>query len=76
MNNQQQTQQKVSLEMMKNATEMKCEKCGNDTFKEVLKLRKLSKLYTGQSKDTIIPIPMFACTKCGHINKDFDMDSI
>lgn len=74
--NQQQSQQQVTLEMMKNATEMKCEECGNDTFQEVLKIRKLSKLYTGQSKDTIIPIPMFACTKCGHINKDFDVDSM
>jgi len=69
-------QQQVTLEMMKNATEMKCEKCEHDTFEEVLKIRKLSKLFTGQQKDTLIPIPMFACKKCGHINKDFDVDNM
>lgn len=69
-------QQQVTLEMMKNATEMKCEKCENNTFEEVLKIRKLSKLYTGQPKDTLIPIPMFACKECGHINKDFDVDTM
>lgn len=66
-------QQQVTLEQMKNATEIKCEKCDNATFEEVLKLRKLSKLVTGQSKDTLVPIPMFACKKCGNINKEFDV---
>jgi len=41
-----------------------------------LKIRKLSKLYTGQPKDTLIPIPMFACKECGHINKVFDVDTM
>lgn len=68
--------QQISSEMLKNATEMICENCKNDTFIEVLKIRKLSKLYTGQQKDTLIPIPMFACSKCGHINKDFDIENI
>jgi uncharacterized Zn finger protein len=68
--------QQVTMEMMKNATELKCEDCQNNTFEEVLKIRKLSKLFTGQPKDTLIPIPMFACKKCGHINKDFDVDTM
>ena len=66
----------VTLEMMKNATELKCESCQHDTFEEVLKLRKLSKLVTGQTKDTLVPVPMFACKKCGHINKEFDINQM
>jgi uncharacterized Zn finger protein len=69
-------QPQVTLEMMKNATELKCEECEHDTFEEVLKLRKLSKLMTGQPKDTLVPVPMFACKKCGHINKEFDIDTM
>jgi uncharacterized Zn finger protein len=65
-------EQQVTLEMMKNSTELKCELCENNTFNEVLKIRKVSKLITGQQRDTIVPIPMFACQKCGHINKEFD----
>ncbi|NPV12799.1 MAG: hypothetical protein HPY57_13520 [Ignavibacteria bacterium] len=67
---------RVSMEMMKNATEIKCESCGHDTFEEVIKLRKISKLITGSSKDTLIPMPMFACKKCGNINKEFDITDL
>lgn len=71
-----QNQPRVSLEMMKSATEIKCESCGHDTFEEVIKLRKISKLLTGSNKDTLVPIPMFACKKCGHVNKDFDIENM
>lgn len=63
--------QQISLEMMKKSTVIKCENCENDTFEEVVKLRKLSKIITAQEKDTLVPIPMFACKKCGNINKEF-----
>lgn len=73
---QQQPQQKISLDMMKNATEIKCEMCDHNTFEEVIKLRKISKLLLGGSKDTLVPVPMFACKKCGHVNKEFDIDGM
>lgn len=68
-------QPQISLDQMKNATTIKCEKCENETFEEVLKLKKLSKIYTGQNKDTLIPIPLFVCKKCGHINSEFDINN-
>jgi len=34
-------------------------------------LRKASKFLTGTAQDALIPIPVFACGKCGHVNKDF-----
>ena len=73
---QPQQQQQVTLEMMKDAAELRCESCDHDTFQEVLKLTKLSKETTGQYKDTLVPVPMFACTKCGHINKEFDIENM
>lgn len=55
----------------KNTTAIKCESCEGETFKEVLFIRKASKLLTGQSQDTLIPIPTFQCSSCNHINKEF-----
>jgi uncharacterized Zn finger protein len=55
----------------KNTTAIKCEECQNETFREVVFIRKASKLLTGQPQDTVIPIPTFECSKCGHINKEF-----
>lgn len=38
--------------------------CGNNTFAEKIHVRLLSKLVTGEAKDTIIPMPLLFCTKC------------
>jgi uncharacterized Zn finger protein len=48
-----------------------CEECNEKYFEQRLLLRKASGLLTGQSKPTYIPIPVFACTECGHVNGDF-----
>lgn len=55
----------------KNTTPIQCETCKCETFREVVYLRKASKLLTGQANDSIIPIPTFQCSSCGHINKEF-----
>jgi uncharacterized Zn finger protein len=52
-------------------TPIVCEKCGNQTFTEAVILREVSKFLTGQPQDGIIPIPVFACNSCGHINEKF-----
>ena len=48
-----------------------CEKCENDTFNHVFKLRKLSVLLSPTGQETMIPMQVFACAKCGHINDAF-----
>ena len=55
----------------KNTTAVKCEKCEHDRFKEVMFIRKVSKLLTGQTNDSMMPVPTFQCDSCGHINKEF-----
>ena len=52
-------------------TPIVCEKCGNQTFTEAVILREVSKFLTGQAQDGIIPIPVFACTICSHVNAKF-----
>jgi len=48
-----------------------CEKCENDTFVQVFKMRKLSALLSPAGKESMIPIQAFACAKCGHVNPGF-----
>ena len=48
-----------------------CEACGNDTFIQVYQMRKLSTLLSPAGQETIIPVQIFACMKCNHVNKGF-----
>ena len=48
-----------------------CEECGNDTFVQVFKMRKLSALLSPTGQPTMIPMQVFSCAKCGHINPAF-----
>jgi hypothetical protein len=64
----QQPQLNITLDK---TTPVICEECQYDVFKEGVMLRKASKFLTGTAQDALIPIPVFACGKCGHVNKDF-----
>ena len=57
---------------MSQTTPIKCEKCENSTFKQTLLIRKLSALVAPNGQETVIPIGVFACEKCGHVNSDFE----
>ena len=50
---------------------IKCEACENQTFKQSLLLRKLSALVSPNGQETLVPVQVFACEKCGHVNSDF-----
>ena len=52
-------------------TSIKCEKCENLTFKQTLLLRKLSALVSPSGQETLVPVQVFACEKCGYVNSDF-----
>ena len=52
-------------------TAVSCEACGHDVFVPAFKMRKMSALLSPHGKETMIPMQVFACAKCGHINEDF-----
>ena len=56
---------------MSKATPIKCDNCGNSTFKQTLIISKLSALLSPNGQETIIPSAVFACEKCGHVNEEF-----
>ena len=53
------------------ATPMKCEKCGNPTFKQTLMLHKMSALVSPNGQETIVPAAVFACEACNHVPEVF-----
>ncbi len=64
-----QTQQTID---MSQTTSIQCEKCENSTFKQTLLIRKLSALVAPNGQETVIPVAVFACEKCGHVNSEFE----
>jgi len=48
-----------------------CEECGHPYFEQGLILRKASGILTGTGKPSYIPIPIFNCRECGHVNQEF-----
>lgn len=48
-----------------------CEACGGKVFEQAVMIQKVSALMTGTGQPGIIPIPVFMCSKCGHVNAEF-----
>jgi len=51
-------------------TDVLCE-CGNPSFKEVIYMRKESRLMSGLPEDRMVPIQLIACDKCGELLEAF-----
>jgi hypothetical protein len=63
----------VSREQMMNAirdafathaTDLSCEKCDNDTFNEVVKIKRLSAIASPTGEEMVLPFKIFICAKC------------
>jgi|TARA_B110000967_G_C18702010_1_gene468336 predicted nucleic-acid-binding Zn-ribbon protein len=52
-------------------TGVTCDECGSSFFQQGIVIRKASGLLTGTGQTSYIPIPIFTCTKCGHVNAEF-----
>jgi hypothetical protein len=63
-------QPRLNIDLTKTA-EIICDKCEGKVFQEGLMLRKASKFLTGTTQDAIIPLPVFSCSACGHVNEEF-----
>jgi len=48
-----------------------CENCGCKFFRQVNAFKKIGALVSPTGKEQIIPVPVFRCDECGHINKEF-----
>lgn len=66
MNQQaQQPQQQISGKMVRDATNLRCEKCQSQIFDQKLIVKRLSPIVTGLPQETIIHVPVLTCAQCG-----------
>lgn len=56
---------------LEKAASIECTECGNDRFIVHYMLKELSALVSPTGQDTIIPIQVFACSNCKHIDDRF-----
>lgn len=56
---------------LSDTTGVTCDECGHTIFEEGLIIRRVSQFLTGTSQPGMIPIPVFACKKCKHVNTEF-----
>ncbi len=47
-----------------------CE-CGNKVFVEGYVIKRISRILTGSPNDTLYPIPLYVCSKCGKVPTEF-----
>jgi hypothetical protein len=64
-------QHKVNISLSQ-TTSVTCDKCNSSYFVQQIRLQKVPALLTGEPHPTYMPIPVFACAKCGHVNSEFD----
>ena len=50
---------------------IECEECKSQVFEEKMMLKRVSKFMTGGAQDSVVPLQVIACAKCGHVNELF-----
>ena len=58
----------VSLDQ---TVEVHCEECSCTYFQQSLYIRKVPGIISGSPNPSYVPIPVFSCIKCGHVNQEF-----
>ena len=70
LNAQSNPNMQVKVEL-KDTLDVVCEKCGHKLFTQVMMIKKLSAVLSPTGQESMIPIQVFACNDCGHVNEDF-----
>ena len=56
---------------LSHAKDIVCDECKCKAFKQSMMLKSLSALVSPTGKESIVPISVFACEQCGHVNEEF-----
>ena len=66
--NQNQQQLNINPDDLQDVT---CEKCESQIFEPAFMFKKISAVLSPNGKASMIPLNIFKCADCGHINKEF-----
>ena len=56
---------------LKDTTDVSCDKCGHHYFTQLMMFKKLSAVMSPNGQESMIPVQVFACNECGHVNDQF-----
>ena len=62
--------QNINIDL-NNVENLKCDECSNDTFTPTFIIKHLSALLSPTGQETMVPVQLFECSKCGHVNEKF-----
>jgi len=62
------TQMQIDISREEN---IKCEKCEGKIFSPVFIIKRISPLISPDGKETLVPLQVFKCEKCDHVNELF-----
>lgn len=57
--------------LIRTAEDVKCDECSATNFINIYRIRKVSGLMSGSGRDMVVPVPVYACADCGHVNEKF-----
>ncbi len=56
---------------LEDLTSVKCDECEGEYFRSAMLMKRLSPLVSPTGKEQLIPIQIFRCDNCGHVNEVF-----
>ena len=70
MNGNEQQQQQIQVKLS-DADDVVCDECSNAYFTPVVMIKRLSPLVSPSGQEQLVPMPVFRCDDCGHVNDAF-----
>jgi uncharacterized Zn finger protein len=65
-----QQQQQIRINV-NDLTDIVCDECGNRFFRQAVLIKRLSPLVSPSGEEKLVPMPIFRCDDCGHVNDQF-----
>ena len=66
--NPQQMQVKLN---MNDASDLTCDKCDHKLFVQLMMFKTISAVMSPTGEESLVPIQVFACNSCSHVNDQF-----
>lgn len=65
-------QQNTSGFDLSTAATLTCDKCQHSYFESAFVIKKVVASASPTGQEGVIPIPVFVCKSCGHVNQEFE----
>ena len=61
----------LTKSQLDSAKTVACEKCSCEIMKQAVVIKQISALVSPDGRETFIPVPVFICNSCNHLNEIF-----